>query len=213
MGGRSDLISLKRSIDEGVSQLGCWEEHFEPMTKYYKAMDRYRSLKVPPRTEKTKVIVIFGPTGSGKSFCAHKFPNTFTLAPPAEKKGSLWFDGYDGHTTLVVDEFYGWIRYDTMLRLCDEYAFHAPIKGSFVNFNSKYIVITSNKQPSEWYDYTKFAGNFAPLHRRIDLIIEKFDRSSYRVLKYPGQINQYDALDFESDDINFSQFFPDLEIQ
>lgn len=185
-GTRSDLISLKRSIDEGKSQLELFEDHFEPMLKYHKGIALYRSLKVPPRTEKTKVIVLFGPTGTGKSYHAHtQFPNAASVSPPTESKGPIWFDGYDGNVATIIDEFYGWIRHDTMLRLCDAYAYRAPIKGGFVNFNSKYLIITSNQPPSQWYDYTKLPDSHRPLERRIDLIVEKLDRRRYRIHKAP----------------------------
>lgn len=185
-GTRSDLISLKRSIDEGKSQLELFEDHFEPMLKYHKGIALYRSLKVPPRTEKTKVIVLFGPTGTGKSYHAHtQFPNAASVSPPTESKGPIWFDGYDGNFATIIDEFYGWIRHDTMLRLCDAYAYRAPIKGGFVNFNSKYLIITSNQPPSRWYDYTKLPDAHRPLERRIDLIIEKLDRRRFRIHKAP----------------------------
>lgn len=185
-GTRSDLISLKRSIDEGKSQLELFEDHFEPMLKYHKGIALYRSLKVPPRTEKTRVIVLFGPTGTGKSHTAHKsFPNAASVSPPTESKGPIWFDGYDGNFATIIDEFYGWIRHDTMLRLCDAYAYRAPIKGGFINFNSKYLIITSNDPPSKWYDYTKFPDAHRPLERRLDLIIEKHRRGGYKIHKAP----------------------------
>lgn len=185
-GARSDLISLKRSIDEGKSQLELFEDHFEPMLKYHKGIALYRSLKVPPRTDKTRVIVLFGPTGTGKSHTAHKsFPNAASVSPPTESKGPIWFDGYDGNFATIIDEFYGWIRHDTMLRLCDAYAYRAPIKGGFINFNSKYLIITSNDPPSKWYDYTKFPDAHRPLERRLDLIIEKHRRGGYKIHKAP----------------------------
>lgn len=205
-GTRSDLISLKRSIDEGKSQLELFEDHFEPMLKYHKGIALYRSLKVPPRTEKTKVIVLFGPTGTGKSYHAHtQFPNAASVSPPTESKGPIWFDGYDGNFATIIDEFYGWIRHDTMLRLCDAYAYRAPIKGGFVNFCSKYLIITSNQPPSGWYDFSKLPDSYRPLERRIDLIIEKHRRGAYKIHKSPVALRDLPLRQIRDDHPPFDQ--------
>jgi len=208
-GARTDILSLKRAIDDGQSDLQIWEEQFPLMLKYFKGASIYKRLKSQVRKEKTFVVVISGPTGTGKSYQAHKnFPNVYPLSHPGNKGGQLWFDGYDAHTTLVIDEFYGWIPYDLLLRMLDAYPLNVPIKGGFVNFNPKYIVITSNKPPTDWYHFEKFSGGSAPLLRRLDLIIEKMTRDYYRVMKSP---ESPDALiEIQEDEIDFKRFVPNL---
>jgi len=207
-GTRTDLLSLKRSVDEGASTLQLWESHFQPMLKYHKGIDRYMELKSQVRTEKSFVVVITGPTGTGKSHQANLFPNIYSLPHPGTKGGQIWFDGYDRHQTLLIDEFYGWIPYDLLLRILDRYALKLPIKGGFVNFNPKWIVITSNRPPSEWYHFEKFAYNKEPLLRRLDLVIEKMTRDYYRVMKSPENIDR--ILEFNEDQIDFSRFVPNF---
>lgn len=60
--------------------------------------------------------------------------------------GNLWLDGYHGQKTIIFDEFYGWIKYDLLLRICDRYPLQLPIKGGFVQCQATTFVFTSNKR-------------------------------------------------------------------
>lgn len=202
-GSRSDLVSLKRSLDQGSTDQQIWEEHFPTMVKYYKGVNEYKRVKqmADARSEKTVCIVLFGGTGSGKTYTVQKnFPNAYWVSKPP--KGSpLWMDGYDGRSPVAIDEFYGWLPYDLLLRMCDAYPLQLPTKGGHTGFAPKFIIFTSNKPPEQWYDYSKFSGGKDPLFRRLELIIEKRDRDSYTIWKQPnGQV----SLNLPGPDIDFS---------
>lgn len=113
------------------------------------------------RDFKTEVHVLIGPPGCGKTRKAFELgPDNTYFKPRGE-----WWDGYLGQPRVVIDDFYGWIKYDEMLRLCDRYPMQVPIKGAFVNFAPKEIYITSNETPNFWY---KFEGyNSDALCRRM----------------------------------------------
>lgn len=72
------------------------------------------------------------------------------------KQRSQWWDGYMNHEVVVIDEFYGWLPYDTLLRLCDRYPLMVETKGGQVNFCAKTIVITTNGVPNTWYKNVYF---------------------------------------------------------
>nr|QJI53392.1 MAG: replication-associated protein [Circoviridae sp.] len=99
-----------------------------------------------PRDFKTEVIVLWGPPGCGKS----RWANQQEGSKYYKMKGE-WWDGYGGEEIVVIDDFYGWLPYCEMLRLCDRYPHKVPIKGAYVEFTSKKIIITSNKPPEAWY--------------------------------------------------------------
>lgn len=188
-GFRSDLVGLKRAIDNGATEIDCWNEFFVPMAKYHRGMSEYRRVcsSANPRTEKTVCIAIFGETGSGKSHTLTQAPGAYWLTKPA--KGSpTWIDGYTNQSVFVIDEFYGWIPYDTLLRICDKFPLQLPTKGGFSGFIPKIIVITSNKHPDSWYNYSKFSGGFQPLKRRLEYIIEK-KRESFIIHQEPDSID------------------------
>ena len=140
------LQIVQQLIKEGASDADIAESHFDLWCRYNISFTRYRLMNSPPRNFKTKVIVITGPTGTGKSkWCMDNFPEAYW------KPRSDWWDGYSGQDTVVLDEFYGWLPFDLLLRLCDRYPLNLQIKGGTINFTAKNIIITSNKPPNQWY--------------------------------------------------------------
>lgn len=143
---QSKLLNLKRLIDEGVQEKDLWDEDFETMVRHHRALNSYRLVKVTPRSHPMEVIVIFGPTGTGKSrWCAENYPNAYW------KQLGKWWDGYQGHEAVIIDEFYGWLQWTTLLRLCDRYPMMLETKGGQLQFTAKTIVFTSNTEPHLWY--------------------------------------------------------------
>jgi len=213
-GTRTDLTSLKRALDDDLPISTVWDDHFPVMLKYFKAANEYKRVKnmANPRHFKSVCIVLYGGTGSGKTYTANKyFAGAYWLGKPQEK-GPLWFDGYDGKQNLVIDEFYGWISFDLLLRITDNTPLQLPIKGGFVGFAPKYIIFTSNQPPESWYNYSKFPHGKDPLFRRLDLIIEKRNRSEFTIWKRPGHPDPYCEPHPNTDQINLEDYFPDLRL-
>ena len=98
-----------------------------------------------------QVHVLYGPTGSGKTRTAVAAggEDYYILNPPTNQ--GCWFDGYDGHPLLIIDEFAGWLPQEYLLRLLDRYACTVPIKGSFTWALWTTVYITSNQPPTSWY--------------------------------------------------------------
>ena len=67
----------------------------------------------------------------------------------------------------MVDDFYGWLPIDQILRICDRYPLLLPIKGSHVQFQAQTIIFTSNKPWTEWYK-NMLPEHVPALQRRID---------------------------------------------
>lgn len=111
---------------------------------------------------KTTVHVYVGEPGTGKSKYASERGGDRSYYKPR----GIWWDGYAGESTIIIDDFYGWIKYDEMLRLCDEYPHKVEIKGGYVEFIAKDIYITSNKYIKEWYKFNYFNEN--ALLRRVN---------------------------------------------
>ena len=82
-----------------------------------------------------------------------------------------WWDGYDNQKTVIIDDFYGWMKYDELLRIMDRYPHRVPIKGGYINFTSEYLTFTSNISPNDWYHGEWFKEwEQKALERRIDCI-------------------------------------------
>ena len=56
----------------------------------------------------------------------------------------------------MIDDFYGWIKYDELLKICDRYPYKVQVKGGFEEFKAKYIWITSNCDTDQLYHFSGF---------------------------------------------------------
>lgn len=158
-GERTDLDEIKRKIDQGATESTIADEHFAVWCRNFRAFERYKRIKTTNRTWNTDVTMLIGPPGCGKSkYCIDKYPDAYW------KQRSEWWDGYDGNDSVVLDDFYGWIPFDTLLRVMDRYPLLVETKGGQTNFLAKSICITSNKWPTKWYKN----GDIRALFRRVE---------------------------------------------
>ena len=138
-------------IDKGSSDKDLANYDFACYISCYRGLNHYRLLTSTPRNHEVETIVIQGPTGTGKSkYCMDNYPEAYW------KQRSNWWDGYSDHETVIIDEFYGWLPFDLVLRLCDRYPLHVETKGGQVNFTAKRIVFTTNSIPERWYKNVYF---------------------------------------------------------
>lgn len=123
------------------------------------------------RNWKTQVIVIIGKPGVGKT----RYVNSECKGQSVYwKPRGPWWDGYCNQDCVILDDFYGWITFDELLRVCDRYPLRVPVKGAFVEFVAKKLYITSNEPPENWYDKENIRGKIEAFFRRINeyLVIE-----------------------------------------
>jgi len=161
-GSRNDLDDVIKTMKETRSLKRVAEEHPATYLRYHKGFKAWLDITdTRKRDWPMEIIVYWGEPGSGKSRKAREHDeNAYYLG--RGNADALWWDGYDGQETVVIDDFYGWIKYDTLLRLCDRYPLRVDYKGGQVNFLSKKIIFTSNRHPREWYKM-----DCAALMRRI----------------------------------------------
>lgn len=150
-GTRSDLIAIREFIDSGATELDVWEQHFAQSVRYHRAFAVYRSIRTPQRSFQTHVTVIYGPSGSGKSFEAQRLAGPEAYWLPRPNSGRAFWDGYTGQECTVIDEFNGWLQYTFLLRLLDRYPLRVENKGGSLAFVSRKIFITTNDCPVTWY--------------------------------------------------------------
>lgn len=167
-GKRNDLLGLKDSIHAGASMWEIAQNHFDAYLRYNNGITKYMNMYVASKGGRdwpTEVIVLIGPTGCGKSFAA-KALDEAAFWKTRDVGQTNWWDGYQGQSTVVLDEYYGWLPWDFLLRLLDRYKFDLPIKGAFTSCLIKRIVITSNVHPDKWYSYDE-RKQYDALMRRI----------------------------------------------
>lgn len=133
-------------IDDNCLNKDLADFDFPTFISCYRGLYAYRMLTAKPRHHEMEILVFQGPTGTGKSkYCMDNYPGAYW------KQRGNWWDNYSGEETVIIDEFYGWLPYDTLLRLCDRYPLLVEVKGGQTQFTSKRIIITSNAVPNAWY--------------------------------------------------------------
>lgn len=147
-GKRVDLMDIKEQIDSGVQVEKLWEESFSAMVRYRKAFREYADYTHSKRFKAPEVIILWGPTGTGKSHRAFGInPESVWVYP-----GQGWFDGYMGHKVAIFDEFDGSdVPFSLWKRLVDKYPMKVAIKGSYRNWAPDVIVFTSNFPIQDWW--------------------------------------------------------------
>lgn len=116
------------------------------------------------RSWKPNVYWFWGSTGSGKTRAAWEmFPDAYDCS--VEK----WFEGYDGHDTIIVDDFRkDFMKFHRLLKFLDRYQFRMECKGGSRQCLAKNIVITCPYHPEDVYKRKR--EDIVQLIRRIDEI-------------------------------------------
>jgi len=163
-GKRNDIADVAEMVKEGATDREIAELYPAVYMKMNRGVKELRSALSVPRNWMPNVEVYWGVTGTGKSKLAMEmYPNAFVMS---DEKG--WWDGYDGQEDVVLNDFRpDWWGASFMLNLLDRYPMRVPIKGSSANFVGRNIIITTNKNPKDWYP------EYAPhILRRCEIILE-----------------------------------------
>lgn len=173
-GSRNDLRKIMKDIKDDKPMLEILEEYPETCAKNMRFIDKYKALTEKESTKefrKVEVEIIIGDAGIGKTkYCWDKDPNLFTVEP----NNAFPFDGYDGEKTILIDDFYGTLKYCTLLKILDGYQYRVNTKGSHRYAKWTKVFITSNAHPREWYHM----GYTPALQRRTTNLLEMHDHKT-----------------------------------
>lgn len=149
-----DGMTIEDAEESFPCQYAMWKDKLE---------DYALGLK-PKRDWAMDIQILYGPSGTGKSYSAQQHEDIYVAPWPTG--GRWWWPGYRGQHTVVMDEFRHQIKMDVMLKMMDRYVWHLEAKGRSFEFTSHRIIITTNIDPKEWYpNLTKEKKE--PLARRI----------------------------------------------
>jgi len=159
-GSRSDLLEVKRKLDEGATEEEIAAGHFGSWVRYNSSFAKYRLLKRKRHCVERKVYWFYGATGTGKStVAAEMLPNAYWKSP------GKWFDGYDGEDEVIIDDIrHDDISYHMALRLFQAFPVAVPVKCSTVPWLATTIIVTAPCHPKDLWNTSE---DLAQLTRRI----------------------------------------------
>lgn len=173
-GRRTDLEALAAAIAmEGMKVDEAVPLNAKAVARYYKGLKFLEAYYVKihtPKWRKIETVAIWGPTGTGKTRKAIEIAGEDFYILHKSNNKQLWFDGYVGQGTLIMDEFRGsWCPFEVMLRILDGHPYMPEQKGGHVWAAYTKIIITSNIDPRKWYS-EHHVPDQSPLFRRISQI-------------------------------------------
>ena len=128
MGKRVDLDKVKDDILSGeytVDELCCVNPIM--IDKYGRTLDRLEDIRMRgiERTEMTKGIWYWGPTGVGKTHKAAETPGTKYWVP----NDGGWWDAYKQQDVVILNDFRGHIAYGELLQMVDKWPYAVRRRG------------------------------------------------------------------------------------
>jgi len=174
-GNRTDLEAITDlCLSDGI--LAVAKDIPTGIVKYHAGLQKLQNLHDEQERKRgrwpTEVIIMWGPKGTGKTHKAMEMAEAdemgYYMLETPDSNGMLWFDGYRGENTLLIDEFSGEIAFSKMLRIMDIYPMQVGIKGGFTWRNWTRVIITSNDPPARWYPGNPHKPAF---QRRITKVI------------------------------------------
>lgn len=134
---------------------------------HMKALKEYRRMKrarTVPKWRQLQVIVLYGPTGTGKTKMAMASEEPTFLMNPAKTE---WWDGYQGESIVVLDEYLNQWPLTRLLKILDGYQISLPVKGDFEHASYTTVILTSNAPSKTWYIGQNSMASQDALQRRI----------------------------------------------
>jgi len=167
-GTRRDITNITTSVREGRtirSMIDSNEIYNSQQLRYAENLQKYYEVK---RNWAPEVTWIYGESGSGKT----RYAVEQCTDPWISGRDLRWFDGYDGQSDVIFDDFRKThCAFTELLRMLDRYPYSVEIKGGSRQFLAKRIFITCPITPQEMYE-GKTSEDIQQLLRRITYIKE-----------------------------------------
>lgn len=166
-GKRNDLNQVVERIKEGATDTVLLDEFPSTTLRMISNIQKVRTIIKPQRTEDLVVCLFYGKPGTGKTKTFwDNAPEGWSV--PVSK--DLWFTGYQGEKSVLIDDFSGsssGVGLSQLLQILDRYPVLLSAKFGHVWWCPNLIVITTNCHPCNWYDYSTRQDSYQALERRF----------------------------------------------
>lgn len=140
-GSRSDLDGVRvLALENGMREVTR-----RGNSQQIAVATRFLTYHEEPRTWLTRVLWFWGGTGTGKTRAASAIAGDDVYWKTGDSK---WFDGYDGHESVILDDLRAdTFKFDDLLRMFDRYPCTVEVKGGMRQFKPRLIVVTCPLSP------------------------------------------------------------------
>jgi len=189
-GQRTDIAAMVEAIKDGASVKTLCRDHTSSMLKYFSNASKIAQiLSEKSRKWKTELYIYTGRAGAGKSYQAREEGRQYLKdnnldeeiydMPVPSKNSPAWFQGYEGQSVVIINDFYGTIDINMMKNMADEHQMLVPVKNGHAQFLARRIYITSNVGWKNWWGSDILAANnhMEAMQRRIT--VEKHFTDTY----------------------------------
>jgi len=164
-GKRTDLVQCKELIEDGANMRDIIAT--ASSTQTIRAAEKILSYFEKKRDWKPEVVWLWGESGTGKT----KLAQESCTDPWWSGKNLKWWQGYDGHEDVILDDFRGdFCTFHELLRILDRYPYTVEVKGGSRQLLAKRIIITCPYPPDRVYHVPE--EQLCQLIRRITTITE-----------------------------------------
>lgn len=173
-GTRNDIAVVKELVQDGKGMADI----VDGVSSYQAMRCGELMLKYMEKGRDFKPLVMwfFGSTGTGKTFYAWEIAKRYGYRTWCSAKNLQWFEGYDAHEAVIIDDFRrDFCSYAELLLLLDRYPYRVMNKGGSRQMMAKLMIITCPKDPNEMFCVAGGGYNaendIGQLLRRIDYVV------------------------------------------
>ena len=157
-GKRTDLEAAIGVLKEAKDMRQVVEQCPIVFLKYHRGLEKMLTFYQPSNRPPIVIHIYYGPPNTGKSYMAYREnPDAFSWTRPMNS--GQYAMGYSGQKTVILDDFYSWLSYDLLLRICDRHPMTVNTLGGLHQALWTKVVITSNQDPREWYAKMRASGS------------------------------------------------------
>lgn len=169
-GRRNDIREAVATLKEyGLKRVA--EEHPEVFVKYGRGFrDMNLLLQGEYSHHRCRGVWIYGPPGTGKTHSVKTFFDSVYNKPQ-----SKWWDGYDGESVVLLDDFDSGVLGHYLKIWSDKYSCTGETKGGTVHLRHKLFIITSNYYPEHFWPEDN--SMCEAIERRF-VLIEKLEKET-----------------------------------
>ncbi|CAG8596984.1 10945_t:CDS:2, partial [Scutellospora calospora] len=158
-----------------------YSSNYSNMSSIHRDIKREKRMKRGYRIWRPPVFYFYGESGSGKtSLIEELFGDELFSKDEKIRGGASWWNGYEGHQIVLIDEFYTKFDWNSMINLLNDSKCNLHMKyGLPEPFVPFIIFLTSPKPPEEAYNFGQNGHkedsnkrNFRQFVRRLNFVVE-----------------------------------------